>query len=194
VPDALIDPGALAGTPAECREKIERDPASGIALPIATPPAAGSIRRRASSRRSGPALRRALARASLCYDVAMLGSDTVALRAISEVCRRHPGLHLAVVFGSRARGDFTAASDVDLAYLADERLDRDGLLADLVRTLDIERVDLVDLDRAGGLVRFRVARDGIVVFEARPDAYRAAREGPDDLRAFLDVLSRLVPR
>jgi predicted nucleotidyltransferase len=103
--------------------------------------------------------------------VAMVGSDTAALRAISEVCRRHPGLHLAVVFGSRARGDFTTASDVDIAYLADKRLDRDSVLADLVRTLDIERVDLVDLDRAGGLVRFRVARDGIVVFEARPDAF-----------------------
>lgn len=101
----------------------------------------------------------------------MPGSDTAALRAISEVCGRHSGLHLAVVFGSRARGDYTPLSDVDVAYLGDERLDRDGLLADLVRTLGIERVDLVDRDRAGGLVRFRVARDGIVVFEARPDAF-----------------------
>jgi predicted nucleotidyltransferase len=101
----------------------------------------------------------------------MLGSDTTALRAISEVCGRRPGLHLVVLFGSRARGDHTAVSDVDIAYLGDERLDRDGFLIDLVRTLGIERVDLVDLDRAGGLVRFRVARDGIVAFEARPDAF-----------------------
>lgn len=80
-------------------------------------------------------------------------------------------MHLAVVFGSRARREATAASDWDIAYLADERLDRDRLLTDLVRTLDTERVDLVDLERAGGLVRFRVARDGIAVFESLPDAF-----------------------
>jgi predicted nucleotidyltransferase len=101
----------------------------------------------------------------------MHGGDGAALRAISGVCQRHPDLQLAVVFGSRARGDATAASDWDIAYLAHERLDRDGLLTDLVRVLDTDRVDLVDLARAGGLVRFRAARDGIAVFESQPDAF-----------------------
>jgi predicted nucleotidyltransferase len=101
----------------------------------------------------------------------MRREDGRALCDISEVCGRHPGLRLAVVFGSRARGDATAASDWDVAYLADEPLDRDALLSDLVRALDTDRVDLVDLERAGGLVRFRAARDGHVVFEARPDAF-----------------------
>jgi predicted nucleotidyltransferase len=101
----------------------------------------------------------------------MRRDDTSALRDIAEVCRRHLGLHLAVVFGSRARGDATAVSDWDVAYLADERLDRDALLSDLIRGLDTDRIDLVDLDRAGGLVRFRVARDGRVVFEAHADAF-----------------------
>jgi probable F420-dependent oxidoreductase len=41
VPDALIDAVALAGTPGECRQKIERYRASGIALPIVTPRAGG---------------------------------------------------------------------------------------------------------------------------------------------------------
>jgi predicted nucleotidyltransferase len=97
--------------------------------------------------------------------------DTRALRDISEVCRRHFGLQLAVVFGSRARGDASAASDWDVAYRADDRLDREALLLDLIRALDTDRVDLVDLERAGGLVRFRAARDGRVVFEAAPDAF-----------------------
>jgi predicted nucleotidyltransferase len=97
--------------------------------------------------------------------------DERALRAMRDVCRRHPGLRLAVLFGSRARGDATAASDWDLAYLADDRLDRDGVLADLVRALESERIDLVDLERAGGLVRFRVAREGVVVCESQPDVF-----------------------
>ena len=37
VPDALIDAVALAGTPGECRDRIERYRASGIALPIISP-------------------------------------------------------------------------------------------------------------------------------------------------------------
>ncbi len=93
------------------------------------------------------------------------------LPVIRDVCARHPGLRLVVLFGSRARGDATVASDWDIAYLASDRVDRDDLLTDLVRTLDIERIDLVDLDRAGGLVRFCVARDGIVVFESEPDVF-----------------------
>jgi 5,10-methylenetetrahydromethanopterin reductase len=42
VPDALIDAVAVAGTAAECREKIERYRASGIALPIVTPRGGGA--------------------------------------------------------------------------------------------------------------------------------------------------------
>jgi alkanesulfonate monooxygenase SsuD/methylene tetrahydromethanopterin reductase-like flavin-dependent oxidoreductase (luciferase family) len=42
VPDALIDAVALAGTPEDCRRKIEQYRASGIALPIVTPRGGGS--------------------------------------------------------------------------------------------------------------------------------------------------------
>ena len=74
------------------------------------------------------------------------------------------------MFVSRARGDATTASDWDVGILADAGLDHDTLLADLVRALGTERVDLVDLARAGALVRFR-ARDGIAVLERDPDAF-----------------------
>ena len=91
--------------------------------------------------------------------------------AIGSACRQHARVCLAVVFGSRARGDDTAASDWDIGILSDPDLDHDALLADLVRTLGTDRIDLVDLERAGGLVRFRAARDGIAVFERAPDAF-----------------------
>ena len=41
VPDTLIDAVAVAGTPAECRDKVARYRASGIALPIVSPRAGG---------------------------------------------------------------------------------------------------------------------------------------------------------
>jgi alkanesulfonate monooxygenase SsuD/methylene tetrahydromethanopterin reductase-like flavin-dependent oxidoreductase (luciferase family) len=37
VPDALVDAVAVAGTPEECRRRIEDYRASGIALPIISP-------------------------------------------------------------------------------------------------------------------------------------------------------------
>ena len=43
-----------------------------------------------------------------------------------------------------------------------------ALLGVLVEAVGSDRVDLVDLRRAGGLLRFRVARDGQVVYEPRP--------------------------
>ncbi len=98
-------------------------------------------------------------------------ADTQSLRVISEVATRQRGLRLVVLFGSRARGDATVRSDWDVGYLGSEPLDREGLLADLVAALGTEEVDLVDLDRASGLVRFRAARDGVVAFQAVDDAF-----------------------
>lgn len=86
---------------------------------------------------------------------------------------RAPGLELLVLFGSRARGDARPASDWDFAYEADARFDPQAFAAALVLALGTEQVDLVDLARAGALLRFRVARDGSVVAEARPALFRA---------------------
>lgn len=97
----------------------------------------------------------------------MTDADIDGLSAIREVAARQPGLRLMVLFGSRARGQATALSDWDLGYLGDASLDREALLADVVAATATEAVDLVDLDRASGLVRFRAARDAIVVFEAK---------------------------
>jgi hypothetical protein len=43
-----------------------------------------------------------------------------------------------------------------------------GLLATLVETVGHDRVDLVDLARASGLLRYRAARDGQALYESHP--------------------------
>ncbi len=91
--------------------------------------------------------------------------------AVARIASQEPGLDLLVLFGSRARDDATERSDWDFGYLVESRFDRDRFLAHLVATLGTEHIDLVDLARAGALVRFRAARDGVIVFEARPDAF-----------------------
>lgn len=75
---------------------------------------------------------------------------------------------MLLLFGSRARGEESSRSDWDLGYLADATMDVDALLAALVTALGTDRVDLVDLSRTSGLLRFRAARDGVTVFESSP--------------------------
>ncbi|HSF42194.1 MAG TPA: nucleotidyltransferase domain-containing protein, partial [Thermoanaerobaculia bacterium] len=48
---------------------------------------------------------------------------------ISELARQSPGLHLLILFGSRARGDDHLGSDWDFGYLAGADFDPDDLLA-----------------------------------------------------------------
>lgn len=92
---------------------------------------------------------------------------TSARETIAELAARSPGLELLVLYGSRARGDDRPESDWDLAYLADPSFDPDALLARLVLALRTDGVDLVRLTGASGLFRYRVARDGEPLFEAR---------------------------
>lgn len=90
-------------------------------------------------------------------------------RAVSDI----PALTLLVLFGSRARGDDRPSSDWDFGYLGTPGLDPDQLLVRLVDALKSDRIDLVDLQRAGALLRYRAARDGRIVVEiARGDFAR----------------------
>ena len=84
--------------------------------------------------------------------------------ALSALAAAEPGLALLVVFGSRARGDGRPDSDWDLGYLADPEFDPDAFLAQLVPTLGVDRIDLVDLRRASGQLRYRAAADAVVAY------------------------------
>lgn len=79
-----------------------------------------------------------------------------------------PGVQVLVLYGSRARGDAGSGSDWDLGYLGDPDLDQADLLLAVIEALHTDAVDLADLSRAGGLLRFRVARDGQTLFERTP--------------------------
>jgi predicted nucleotidyltransferase len=97
----------------------------------------------------------------------MIGAtfDAVVLR------RDFPALRLLLLHGSRARGDQRADSDWDYAYLGDAGLDELGLRLFLARAVQSESIDLVDLSRASGLLRFRAAKDGVLLYEREASAY-----------------------
>lgn len=96
-----------------------------------------------------------------------------ATKSIADLAARAEGLRLLVLYGSRARGDRRPDSDWDFAFLGTARFDEEGLRAELVLLLGTDRVDLVDLSRAGGLLRHRVAREGRVLHEAEPGVFEA---------------------
>ena len=128
------------------------------------------------------------------------GTDRSVSNALRAVAMRQPGLALLVLFGSRARGEDSTRSDWDFGYLADPVVDPAALMAALAEAVGSERIDLVDLARASGLLRFRVARDGVLIHEAPPgrfdrfrfDAARFWFDAEPVLRAGYDaVLDRL---
>jgi predicted nucleotidyltransferase len=107
----------------------------------------------------------------LCYDALVPTVEPVVYDALTRVASTAPSLQMLLLHGSRARNDAHAQSDWDFAYEADASFDPDALLAALADALDADRIDLVDLDRAGALLRHRVARDGVVLFEREPGRF-----------------------
>ena len=93
------------------------------------------------------------------------------LEDLAALAAATPGLRLLVLFGSRARGEARPASDWDFGYLGGEGFDPDALLADLITRLNTEHVDLVDLERANGLLRYHAAAEGKPLYEAEPDEF-----------------------
>lgn len=94
-----------------------------------------------------------------------------ALAPVIRLAREASGLRLLVLFGSRARGDVYERSDWDLGYRAGPEFDPDAFRVEATHHLGTEAVDLVDLDRANGVLRFQVASEAQVLFEADPDAF-----------------------
>lgn len=89
---------------------------------------------------------------------------------IEAVARRHPGLELLVLYGSRARGEAHADSDWDFGFLG-RGIDIIGLQCDLGEALGTDDVDVVDLGRCSALLAFHAARDGLLLHRSRPDAF-----------------------
>ena len=97
--------------------------------------------------------------------------------ALARVLSARADVRLAVLFGSNANGQTHAESDVDIAILpaGDPPLAWELSLQGDSEAACGRTVDLVRLDQANDLVRWHVARDGILVCEASPGLFRLFR-------------------
>jgi len=100
-------------------------------------------------------------------------SPTVLIAALQEALKDRADVHLAMLFGSRARDRAHPGSDVDVAVEA-PGVDLWTLAADLSLAVGLE-VDVVDLREAGYPLLKAVLRDGIPVHLGRKGALGAWR-------------------
>jgi hypothetical protein len=82
-----------------------------------------------------------------------------------------PQVRLAILFGSTARGSASRSSDLDVGLIVTGSVvDRDVAHRALRRAAG-DALDLVDLTTAPPLLRFEIARDGVVLAEAETGAW-----------------------
>ena len=110
---------------------------------------------------------------------------------VAVLCRRL-GVKAAYLFGSAARGETGPLSDLDVGLLLDAspagRSDHDLRLeatAQLMHLFHAPRVDVVILNAASPLMRFRVIQQGRLLFDRDPKA-RIAFEAKT-IRDFCDT-------
>jgi predicted nucleotidyltransferase len=102
--------------------------------------------------------------------------DAVVIDALRDALARalagRADVAVALLFGSRARGNHRADSDVDLAVLGN--VDGLALGSDLSLAIGHE-VEVLDLAAAGYPLLSAVVRDGVLVHEGVPAAYGSWR-------------------
>jgi len=96
----------------------------------------------------------------------------------------------ALLYGSRARGKGEQRSDVDVALFLSRRLGLEDLLGLVFRLAGClrvreDRIDLLILDNSTPLeLRYKVFRDGVLLFARDLEAYRRYRD--ESISMYLD--------
>jgi predicted nucleotidyltransferase len=91
---------------------------------------------------------------------------------LGDIGRLRREIRLLVLFGSAVRGRSHRQSDVDVAVLAAGPADLDAVFLILAPIFETSRLDLVDLEHAGPLLAFEVARFGQPLYETSPGLFR----------------------
>jgi uncharacterized protein len=104
-----------------------------------------------------------------CYPRGM--RDTVVIDGVTRALGGRREVDVAILFGSRARGEHRPDSDVDVAVLGD--VDRLALAAELSRAKGHE-VEVVDLDAAGYPLLTAIVRENGVVTKPTAEAMAKA--------------------
>lgn len=114
--------------------------------------------------------------------------------AVSTVLAAHPDIHLAILFGSAAKGALRHDSDVDVAVLAAGRLDV-GRKAELIGELAAATgrpVDLIDLRTVGEPLLGQILHHGLRLQGSDDDYAELLRRHMFDAEDFLPYVQRIL--
>jgi len=98
-----------------------------------------------------------------------LAAPDAVIKPLRQVLQARTDVALALLFGSRARGDASDASDVDVALLA-PAADLLDVGARLSQASGLE-VNVISLADPGVPLLDELLRDAVVLYEARPGVY-----------------------
>ncbi len=99
-----------------------------------------------------------------------LGLSPAILDDLQKTFAHYPEIQTVLIFGSRARSDYRAGSDIDLAVVAPEMSDPTfSRLWNEIDELPIAyKMDVLHLDRlADAALRQQILRDGKVIYRAQ---------------------------
>lgn len=91
-------------------------------------------------------------------------SEKTINKIIAELKKRKQ-IKKAVIFGSRARGDYKYNSDIDIAIYSDSEIDG-SLYSDIDEAVGIYKVNLIYIKNLkDAKLRENIERDGIVIYK-----------------------------
>ena len=78
-----------------------------------------------------------------------------------------PRLNILYLFGSILKGNFTSSNDIDLAFLAEQKIDnlKRWSIQEKLASILLKNVDLIDLQSASEVMRFQIISQGKRIYE-----------------------------
>lgn len=130
----------------------------------------------------------------------MQGQDmTVSQAKVNEIARTF-SLRLVLLFGSRAEGGAGVDSDTDIAVLVNPSVEIDAdydlrLQSAFFKVLGTDRLDVVYLNQATPLLRYRAVADPVILYDEDklyPDYASYAIRYYADTKKFRDLEQRFI--
>lgn len=98
-----------------------------------------------------------------------MGLSDELLVNLYQILQSYPEVKRAVIFGSRARGDYRYNSDIDLAVYTQGSLSA-ALYLDLDEAAEIYKLDFIDMTRLSNTkLRQHIEEEGIQIYPVSPN-------------------------
>lgn len=96
----------------------------------------------------------------------MFGISEVVYDRIMQYFKQHSHINKVILFGSRAKNEYSHSSDIDLCIDSSDDL-RGSIVLDLQELTGIYSCDILFEDKISGEIKNQIQRDGIVIYSKK---------------------------